>query len=58
MNQSNKDEKLLAETEEGRPLIEENTLQPSTRSTQSGARVSPGLAGVRKAAKENASSIS
>ena len=33
MNQSNKDEKLLAEIEEGRPLIEENTLQPNTRST-------------------------
>jgi RNA-directed DNA polymerase len=53
MNQSNKDEKLLAEIEEGRPLIEENTLQPSTRSTQGEARVSQGLAGVRKAAREN-----
>jgi RNA-directed DNA polymerase len=53
MNQSNKDEKLLAEIEEGRPLIEENTLQPNTRSTQSEARVSQGLAGVRKAAREN-----
>ena len=53
MNQSNKDEQLLAEIEEGRPLIEENTLQPSTRSTQSGASVSPGLEGVRKAAREN-----
>jgi group II intron reverse transcriptase/maturase len=53
MNQSNKDERLLAEIEEGRPLIEENTLQPSTRSTQSEARVSQGLAGVRKAAREN-----
>ena len=51
MSQSNKDEKLLAEIEEGRPLIEENTLQPGTRSTQSEARVSLGLAGVRKAAK-------
>ncbi|MGC1294890.1 MAG: hypothetical protein WA869_07600, partial [Alloacidobacterium sp.] len=47
------DEKLLAEIEEGRPLIEENTLQPNTRSTQSEARVSQGLAGVRKAAREN-----
>jgi RNA-directed DNA polymerase len=53
MNQSNKDERLLAEIEEGRPLIEENTLQPSTRSTQSEARVSQGMAGVRKAAREN-----
>jgi group II intron reverse transcriptase/maturase len=53
MNQSNKDEKLGAEIEEGRPLIEENTLQSSTHSTQSEARVSQGLAGVRKAAREN-----
>jgi retron-type reverse transcriptase len=53
MNQSNKDERLLAEIEEGRPLIEENTLQPNTRSTQSEASVSQGLAGVRKAAREN-----
>jgi RNA-directed DNA polymerase len=53
MNQSNKDEKLLAEIEEERPLIEENTLQPNTRSTQSEASVSQGLAGVRKAAREN-----
>jgi hypothetical protein len=52
MNQSNKDERLLAEIEEGRPLIEENTLQPSTRSTQSESRVSQGLRGVRKAARE------
>ena len=28
VNQSNKDERLLAEIEEGRPLIEENTHQP------------------------------
>jgi retron-type reverse transcriptase len=53
MSQSNKDEKLLAEIEEGRPLIEENTPQPYTRSTQSEARVSQGLEGVRKAAREN-----
>jgi len=53
MNQSNKDEKLLAEIEEGRPLIEENAIQPNTRSTQSEACVSQGLAGVRKAAREN-----
>lgn len=53
MNQSNKNEVLLAETEEGRPLIEENTLQPNTRSTQSEARVSQGLAGVRKAARKD-----
>jgi len=53
MSQSNKDEKLLAEIEEGRPLIEENTPQPYTRSTQSETRVSQGLEGVRKAAREN-----
>ena len=53
VNQSNKDERLLAEIEEGRPLIEENTFQPDTRSTQSEASVSQGLAGVRKAAREN-----
>jgi len=53
MNQSNQDERLSAEIEERRPLIEENTHQLSTRSTQSGASVSQGLAGVRKAAKEN-----
>ena len=39
-----------AEGEEGRPLIKENIHQSSTRPTQSGARVSQGLAGVRKAA--------
>ena len=53
MNHSNKDEKSLAESEEGRPLIKENTHQASTLPTQSGTRVSQGLAGVRKAAKEN-----
>jgi RNA-directed DNA polymerase len=53
MNHSNKDGKLLAEKEEGRPLIKENTCQPNTYPTQSGKRVSQGLAGVRKAAREN-----
>src|ERR1035441_4993919 len=53
MNHSNKDKKLLTESEEGRPLIKENILQSSTRSTQSETRVSQGLAGVRKAAREN-----
>ena len=37
---------------EGR-LIKENAGQPSTHLTQSGERVSQGLAGVRKAAREN-----
>jgi hypothetical protein len=49
MNHSNKIEQSMAESEEGRPLIEENTHQASTRPTQSGARVSLGLAGARKA---------
>jgi group II intron reverse transcriptase/maturase len=52
MNHSNKDGKPFAEGEEGRPLIKENTHQSSTYPTQSGKRVSQGLAGVRKAAKE------
>ena len=52
MSRSNKDGKPLAESEEGRPLIKENTHQPSTSSTQSEIRVSQGLAGVRRAAKE------
>src|SRR5467141_1574178 len=53
MNHSNKDGKPLAESEEGRPLIKENARQPNTYPTQSEKRVSQGLAGVRKAAKEN-----
>jgi group II intron reverse transcriptase/maturase len=52
MNHLNNDGKPFAEGEEGRPLIKENTHQSSTHSTQSEARVSQGLAGVRKAAKE------
>src|SRR6202789_749729 len=53
MNHSNKVEQSMAESEEGRPLIKENTHQFSTRPTQSGARVSQGLAGVWKAAREH-----
>ena len=53
MNHSNKVEQSMAESEEGRPLIKENIHQSSTRPTQSGARVSQGLAGVRKAAREH-----
>jgi RNA-directed DNA polymerase len=51
MNRSNKDGEPLAEGEEGRPLIKENTQQLSTHSTQSEVRVSQGLEGVRKAVK-------
>ena len=52
-NHSNNDKTSSAESGEGRPLIKENAGQPSTYSTQSGERVSQGLAGVRKAAREN-----
>jgi hypothetical protein len=52
MNHSNKSGQPPAESEEGRPLIKENTHQSSTHSTQGEARVSQGLAGVRKAARE------
>src|SRR5215510_4029557 len=53
VNHSNKDERPLAENEEGRPSIKENAGQPRTYPTQSGDRVSQGLAGVRKAAREH-----
>jgi hypothetical protein len=53
MNHSNKDGTSPAESGEGRPLIKENADQPNTYSTQSGKGVSQGLAGVRKAAKNN-----
>src|SRR3989449_2559546 len=53
MNHSNKDGKPSAESAEGRPLIKENAGQPNTYSTQSGKRVSQGLAGVRKVARDN-----
>jgi RNA-directed DNA polymerase len=53
MNHSNQDGKPWTENEEGRPLIKENTLQPSTSPTQSETRVSQGLEGVRKAAREH-----
>jgi group II intron reverse transcriptase/maturase len=52
MNHWNKDGEPLAEGEEGRPLIKENGHQSGTHPTQSGARVSQGLVGVRKAARE------
>jgi hypothetical protein len=53
MNQSNKDRNPSAENEEERPLIKENAGQPNTHPTQSGERVSQGLAGVRKVARDN-----
>jgi group II intron reverse transcriptase/maturase len=53
MNHSNKDGASLAESEEGRLLIKENARPSNTHPTQSGERVSQGLAGVRKAARGN-----
>ena len=52
-NHSNRDGKPWTESEEGRPLIKENTLQPNTFPTQSETNVSQGLEGVRKAAREH-----
>src|SRR4051794_12188983 len=52
MNHSNKSGQPPAESEEGRPLIKENTHQLNAHSTQSEVRVSQGLAGVRKAARD------
>jgi hypothetical protein len=45
MNHSNKDRKSLAEGEEGRPSIKENTGQPHTYLTQRGKGVPQRLAG-------------
>jgi RNA-directed DNA polymerase len=49
MSHSNKDGQRYAESEEGRPLIKENTHPPHMRPTQSGASMSPWLASVREA---------
>jgi len=49
MNHSNHDGRPSAESEEGRPLIKENTHQFHTHPTQSGARVSQRLMSVRRA---------
>ena len=53
MNRSNNDGQPSAESEEGRPQIEENTLQPITHLTQGKERVSQGLERVRTAAREH-----
>jgi RNA-directed DNA polymerase len=53
MNHTNNEARATTENGEGRPLIKENILQPHTQPTQSGARVSQGLEGVRKTAKEH-----
>ena len=52
MNQPNKNGQPWAEVGEGRPGIKENIAQSNTQPTQSGARVSQGLSGVRQRARE------
>jgi RNA-directed DNA polymerase len=52
VNQPNKERQLSAEAGEGRAQTEENIVQPHMRPTQSGNRMSQGLDGVRRAAKE------
>src|SRR5215472_12640893 len=51
-NQPNNEGQPSAEDGEGRAQTEENIAQSNMRPTQSGERVSQGLAGVRKAARE------
>src|ERR1700691_5293171 len=52
MNQPNKGESFLAEVGEGSARTKENIVWSNTSPTQSGERVSQGLSGVRRAAKE------
>src|SRR5450631_2137766 len=52
VNQPNKRANALAEVGEGRAQMKENTAQPSMHPTQSGKRMSQGLDGVRKAARD------
>jgi RNA-directed DNA polymerase len=52
VNQSNNEGRPSAEAGEGRAPIKENIVQSNMRPTQSGERVSQGLDGVRKAARE------
>ena len=52
MNHSNQGSRLPAERGEGSPQTKENASPSCTPPTQSGERVSQGLAGVRKAARE------
>jgi len=53
MKPPNNGVQALAEGVEGRALIKENTVESSTRPTQSGERVSQGLGGVRRVAQES-----
>jgi len=48
----NNEARASAEVVEGRASIKENTVESSTRPTQSGERVSQGLGGVRRVARE------
>jgi group II intron reverse transcriptase/maturase len=52
MKGSNKGGQPTAESLEGRPETKENVRQPHMRPTQGGERMSQGLEGVRRAAKE------
>src|SRR5215469_8977934 len=52
VNQPNKEGQLSAEAGEGRAQTRENIVQSHMHPTQSGKRVSQGLDGVRKAARE------
>jgi len=52
MNRSNKEDLSSAEVGEGRERAKENIVQSNTSPTQSGKRVSQGLSGVRRRAKE------
>src|SRR6267142_1821982 len=53
MHENRETSEMPAENEEGRLLIKENAGQPNTHPTQSGERVSQGLAGVRKVARDH-----
>ena len=53
VNQPNKGGQLSAEAGEGRAQMRENIVQSHMHPTPSGKRMSQGLDGVRKAAKEN-----
>jgi retron-type reverse transcriptase len=46
-------EALAAEVVEGRPVTEENNMEPNIQPTQSGERMSQGLNGVREKARKN-----
>jgi RNA-directed DNA polymerase len=52
MNQPNKEDSFSAEVGEGRARTKENADQSNTTPTQRGKRVSQGLSGVRRRAKE------